>query len=169
MAVSYADKKNHLCILSKWGWEARFDFSLKSAIKKQTFKFSQLLAACYMITKELSTQGLQFFQGVLHFSVLRLRAIEHITTGKPLSHQMPEPGRLGHCWACSGELGQQPNHTEKDKSGNFWQQLFFCLLFFWLQRSTSECVGGQAGRGKGAEGAAPQVGWVTWCWDWGLQ
>lgn len=49
------------------GWEVRFDFSLKSAIKKETFRFSQLLAACYMTTKELSTQGLQFFQGVFAF------------------------------------------------------------------------------------------------------
>lgn len=73
------------------------DFSLKPAIKKETLKFSQLLAACSMIMKELSTQGLQFFQGVLHFSGLRLRAIEHVTTGKPLSKQKPEPGRLGHC------------------------------------------------------------------------
>lgn len=95
MAVSYAEKKSHLHRFSRL--EVRFDFSLKSAIKKETFRFSQLLAACYMTTKELSTQGLQFFQGVLHFSVLRLRAIEHITTGKALSNQMPEPGRLGHC------------------------------------------------------------------------
>lgn len=77
------------------GWEVRYDFSLKSAIKKETFRFSQLLAACYMTTKELSTQGLPFFQGVLHFSVLRLRAIEHITTGKALSTRCQSLGGWG--------------------------------------------------------------------------
>lgn len=42
--------------------------SLKSAIKKETFMFLQLLAACSMITKELSTRGLQIFQCFAFFS-----------------------------------------------------------------------------------------------------
>lgn len=124
MAVYYADKESCLHRFSKWGWEVRFDFSLKSAIKKETFTFSQLLAACSMITKELSTQGLQFFQGVLHFSVLRLRAIEHITTGKPLSRQMPEPGRLGHAEPALGSWDSSQATQKRTSQVNSYSSYF---------------------------------------------
>lgn len=47
-----------------------------------------------MITKELSTQGLQFFQGVLHFSGLRLRAIEQLPQASLSPSRAWEAGAL---------------------------------------------------------------------------
>lgn len=45
----------------------------------------ELVVACAVITKELSTKGQQIFQGVLHSATLSLRAVEHANT----SHEHP--------------------------------------------------------------------------------
>ena len=93
---------------SEQGWEVRFNFSLKQAIKEERnvllTKLLQLLTTSYMITKELSTNGRQFFQGVLHFSALRLRAIEHTTAREPLP-----PAPVPRCeWLASAPAESRP-------------------------------------------------------------